>query len=143
MFLILLSIVGVVVVIATVTVTQERLSRTCKGGREAASLRASRFPLRIASICVEIRLGEPKARSYFGARSYFAYGAFISPYVVVVRHWNARVSSQLFSKELNWILGKLRESEQQLLGVPLDIKCYLTRELNWILGKLHESDSNF
>ena len=62
MFLILLSIVGVVVVIATVTVTQERLSRTCKGGREAASLRASRFPLRIASICVEIRLGEPKGR---------------------------------------------------------------------------------
>ena len=60
MFLILLSIVGVV--IATVTVTQERLSRTCKGGREAASLRASRFPLRIASICVEIRLGEPKGR---------------------------------------------------------------------------------
>ena len=59
------------------------------------------------------------------------------------RHHHQRGRSQLFSKELNWILGKLRESEQQLLGVPLDIKCYLTRELNWILGKLHESDSNF
>ena len=58
------------------------------------------------------------------------------------RHHRQRGRSQLFSKELNWILGKLRESEQQLLGVPLNIKCFLTRELNWILGKLRESDGN-